>query len=137
MALAQVGEPPDVTKTHAEAHTGQQILGLVVPLGPVPRLLLLHLLQLLIAGDPVLQSRVWYLDLHGVPLASLGCRDGLPPSLLLGSQLFAFISVNEYRGAGLLSHTTSPLWTVSVEVLYPYSASLEAGLGYFMVTYGT
>ncbi|KAL4629749.1 hypothetical protein GN956_G17108 [Arapaima gigas] len=48
MALAQVREPPDVTQTHTEAHAGQEVLGLVLPLGSVCSPLHLQLLQLLI-----------------------------------------------------------------------------------------
>lgn len=35
VGLAQVGETPDVTQTHSKADTGQQVLDLVVPFGPV------------------------------------------------------------------------------------------------------
>lgn len=58
VALAEVGEPPHVPQTHAEAHACEQVLGFVVPFGPVARLFHLHLLQLLMRGDPVGQSRI-------------------------------------------------------------------------------
>lgn len=41
--LAQVGETPDVTQTHGKADTGQQVLDLVVPLGPVVHVRFAHL----------------------------------------------------------------------------------------------
>lgn len=34
MALAQVREAPDIAQPHTEAHTGEHVLGLVVPFGP-------------------------------------------------------------------------------------------------------
>lgn len=61
MALTQIREPPDVAQSHAEAHAGEQILGFVVPFGPVARLLLLHPLQLVIGRDAVFQTWVWNL----------------------------------------------------------------------------
>lgn len=64
MALAEVGEPPDVTQTHAEAHAGEQVLGFVVPFGPVARLFYLHLLQLRMRGDPVVHARIREFQLH-------------------------------------------------------------------------
>lgn len=42
IALAQGKEPQDVAKSHTEAHTGEQILGFVVPF-----FILLHLLHIL------------------------------------------------------------------------------------------
>ena len=65
MALTQVGEAPDVPQPHAEAHAGQHILGLVVPLGAVPSLRGLQHLQLLVAQDPGVQVGVGQLQLHG------------------------------------------------------------------------
>lgn len=65
MALTQVREPPDVSQPHAEAHAGQEILDLVVPLGSVPSLLLLHPLQVFVAGNSVIHPGVWELQLHG------------------------------------------------------------------------
>lgn len=62
MALTQVREPPHVAQSHAEAHAGEQILGFVVPFGPVARLLLLHPLQVGVRGDPLIQTRVWDLE---------------------------------------------------------------------------
>lgn len=62
MALTQVREPPDVAQSHAEAHTGEQILGFVVPFGPVARLLLLHPLQVAMRGDAFIQTWVWNLE---------------------------------------------------------------------------
>lgn len=58
MALTQVREPPDVAKSNTEAHTGEQILGFVVPFGPVLTLNLLHQLQVLVREDPVFELRV-------------------------------------------------------------------------------
>lgn len=57
--LTQVREPPDVAKSHTEAHTGEQILGFVVPFWPVPCLFCLHSLQVRMGGDPVIQPWVW------------------------------------------------------------------------------
>ena len=37
--MTQVREPPDVTKSHTEAHRGEQVLDFVVPFGPDPILL--------------------------------------------------------------------------------------------------
>ena len=65
VALTQVREAPDVAQPHAEAHAGQHVLGLVVPLGPVPGLRQLQLLQLLVAQDPGVQVGVGQLQLHG------------------------------------------------------------------------
>lgn len=62
MALTQVREPPHVAQSHAEAHAGEQILGFVVPFGPVARLLLLHPLQVGVRGDPLIQT--WVRDLE-------------------------------------------------------------------------
>lgn len=62
MALTQVREPPHVAQSHTEAHAGEQILGFVVPFGPVARLLLLHPLQVGVRGDPLFQTRVWDLE---------------------------------------------------------------------------
>lgn len=62
VALTQVREPPHVAQAHAEAHAGEQVLGFVVPFGPVARLLLLHPLQVGVRGDPLLQTRVWKLE---------------------------------------------------------------------------
>lgn len=62
MALTQVREPPHVAQSHAEAHAGEQILGFVVPFGPVARLLLLHPLQVGVRGYPLIQTRVWDLE---------------------------------------------------------------------------
>lgn len=62
MALTQVREPPHVAQSHAEAHAGEQILGFVVPFGPVARLLLLHPLQVAVRGNPIIQTRVWDLE---------------------------------------------------------------------------
>ena len=64
MALAEVGEAPDVAQPHTEAHAGQHVLGFVVPFGPVPSLLHLQPLKLLMAQDPVLQAWVRELKLH-------------------------------------------------------------------------
>lgn len=47
VALAQVREAPHVAQAHAEAHAGEHVLGLVVPLGPRARLLLLDDVQLI------------------------------------------------------------------------------------------
>ena len=65
VALTQVREAPDVSQAHAEAHAGQHVLGLVVPLGPVPGLRGLQLLQLLVAQHPGVQAGVGQLQLHG------------------------------------------------------------------------
>ena len=71
MALTQVREPPHVPQPHTEAHTGQHVLGLVVPFGPVPSLLFLHPLQLLMRRDPVIQTWVGQLgESHGNRLDS-------------------------------------------------------------------
>lgn len=65
MTLTQVREPPHIPNANAEAHTGEDVLGFVVPLGPVPGLLLLHPLQILIGRNPFLQSWVREKQLHG------------------------------------------------------------------------
>lgn len=65
MTLAQVREAPHVSNANAEAHTGKDVLGFVVPLGPVLGLLLLHPLQILIGRNPFLQSWVRENQLHG------------------------------------------------------------------------
>lgn len=62
MALTQVREPPDVAQSHTEAHAGEQILGFVVPFGPVACLLLLHPLQVGMRGDAIIQAWVWNLE---------------------------------------------------------------------------
>ncbi len=72
MALAQVGEAPDVTQTHTESHAGQHVLGFVVPLGSVSSLLHLQPFQLIMAQDPILQAWVRQLQLHDL-LCSLRC----------------------------------------------------------------
>lgn len=59
MALTQVREPPDVTESHAEAHAGEEVLGFVVPFGPVPSLLGFHPFQIFMRWDSVIQSWVW------------------------------------------------------------------------------
>lgn len=61
MTLTQVREPPHVSNANAEAHTGEDVLGFVVPLGPV---LGLHPLQILIGRNPFLQSWVRENQLH-------------------------------------------------------------------------
>ena len=58
MALTQVREPPHVSQPHAEAHTGEHVLGLVFPFGAVSSLLMLQFLQLFIGQDPVFQAWV-------------------------------------------------------------------------------
>lgn len=64
MALTQVGEPPDVPQSHAEAHAGQEVLDLVVPLGSVPGLFLLHPLQVFVGGNSLIQPGVRELQLQ-------------------------------------------------------------------------
>lgn len=70
VALTQVREPPDIAKSHAEPHAGEQILSFVVPLGSVSSLLLLHLLQFPMRGDPVIQS--WVRNLKPKPHVGVG-----------------------------------------------------------------
>lgn len=65
MTLAQVWEPPHISDADAEAHTGEDVLGFVVPLGPVLGPLLVHPLQILIGRNPVLQSWVRENQSHG------------------------------------------------------------------------
>lgn len=65
MTLAQVWEPPHVSDADAEAHAGEDVLGFVVPLGPVLGPLLVHPLQILIGRNPVLQSWVRENQSHG------------------------------------------------------------------------
>lgn len=67
MALAQVVEAPHVPQAHAEPHTRQHVLGLAVPFGPVSHLLRLQLRKLFMGQDPVFQTRVRQLELHGAP----------------------------------------------------------------------
>lgn len=68
MALTQVGEPPDVPQSHTEPHTGEHVLSFIVPLRTVSSLDLLHVLQLSMGGDSVLQTRVRQLQLHSCSL---------------------------------------------------------------------
>lgn len=80
VALAQVGEAPHVAQAHAEAHTGQHVLGLVVPLGPRAALLLLDALQLAQRRDPGLQARVGQRQPHhGGPGGSASSASGHRP----------------------------------------------------------
>lgn len=58
MTLAQVWEAPHISNANAEAHTGEDVLGFVVPLWPVLGPLLLHPLQILIGRNPFRQSWV-------------------------------------------------------------------------------
>lgn len=67
MCLTQVGESPHIANPNAEAHTGQDVLGFIVPLGPVTALLLLHPVQIFIVGDPEIQPWVGNKQLHGEP----------------------------------------------------------------------
>lgn len=61
MALAKVREAPDVPQPHTETYDSQHVLGLVVPFGSVPSLLILQLFQFLIGRDPFFQALVGYL----------------------------------------------------------------------------
>ena len=70
MTLAQVREAPHVTQTDAEAHTGENVLRLVVPFGSVRDLLQLQLLQLLIRRDPLIQPGVREYQSHGFTVLS-------------------------------------------------------------------
>lgn len=56
MTLTQIGEPPDISKSHTKPHTGQHVLGLVVPFWSVSSLFLLQLVQLLMGQYSVLQA---------------------------------------------------------------------------------
>lgn len=56
MTLTQVGEPPDISKSHTKPNTGQHVLGLVVPFWSVSSLILLQFVQLLMGQYPVLQA---------------------------------------------------------------------------------
>lgn len=58
MAMTQVREPPDVTKSNTGPHTGEQVLSFVVPFGPVPGFLLLHPLQVPMRGDPLVKPGI-------------------------------------------------------------------------------
>lgn len=139
MALAEVGEPPDVTQTHAEAHAGEQVLGFVVPFGPVARLFYLHLLQLRMRGDPVVHARIreFQLHLHSSPFFRQ--LRWLQKWILAVSDLWEKAAVCFYfcecvRGGGCLSAS-------SVNCLCPGPSVLLRVLGsgaeLFTVTYGT
>ena len=80
VALAQVGEAPHVAQAHAEAHAGQHVLRLVVPLGPRAALLPLDALQLAQRWDPGLQARVGQRQPHhGGPGGSASSASGHRP----------------------------------------------------------
>lgn len=66
MTLTQVGESPHITEPNTKPHTRQDVLGFVVPLGPVVSLLLFHPLQICIAWDPQIQSWVRKNQPHGI-----------------------------------------------------------------------
>lgn len=120
MALAQVREPPDIAQTHAEAHTGEQVLGFVVPFGPVARLLLLHPLQVGMTVNPLIQTWVWNLEWkpnHGGVCGSSEagkCVCSLP------------VSVSSQRRSGL------SLAASSRSEFYPSCTTLEKGLRYLL-----
>lgn len=75
MTLTQVRKAPHVPQTDTEAHTGQNVLGLVVPLGPPLRILFLHPLQVVVVGDPELQARVRDHQPHGEAACKNRCTD--------------------------------------------------------------
>lgn len=75
MTLAQVWEAPHIPNANAEAHAGEDVLGLVVPLRPVLGPLLLHPLQILIGRDPLLQSWVRENQSHGDPSKAAMLQD--------------------------------------------------------------
>lgn len=58
MTLAQVWKSPHIAEPDAESHTGEDVLGFVVPLGSVLGLFLFLPLQLLVVWDPQVQSWV-------------------------------------------------------------------------------
>lgn len=111
MTLTQVREAPHVAEPDAEAHAGQDVLGFVVPFGPVPALLLLQRLQVLVGEDPFVQPGVWEHKSHGVwvqvcageeTLAALcvdfkACcgREGA----LMSEQINVRLSARSFRGA--------------------------------------
>lgn len=58
VSLTQVREPPNIADPDAESHTGEDVLGFVVPLGSVFGLLFFLSLQFLMAWDPQIESWV-------------------------------------------------------------------------------
>lgn len=113
MALTQVREPPDVAQSHAEAHAGEQILGFVVPFGPVAHLLLLHSLQVVIRRDAVFQTWVW--KLHFNPHHSVG----LSKLVSAAAEMFALRCFRECAKKALmqppLAREFYPTYTTSEE----------------------
>lgn len=122
MALTQVREPPDVAQSHAEAHAGEQILGFVVPLGPVARLLLLHPLQVGMRGDAIVQP--WVRNLQRSPPNHSGvCRSS--PTGKCGWWDVCFACAKK------LSRSLLSLWVL------PHLYNLGRGAERFPLTYGT
>lgn len=129
MALTQVREPPHIAQPHAEAHAGEQILGFVIPFGPVAHLLLLHPLQVGVRGDPLIQTRVWDLEwkVHhaGVWRASetglCGCWAGLGWLGLLRAR----------------KEDGSSLWQPPLAVSFTPAVRPWRGAETFTLTYGT
>lgn len=64
MALTQIGEPPDISQSDTKPHTGQHVLGLVVPFWSASCFFFLQFVQLLMGHYPVLQARIVYLQPH-------------------------------------------------------------------------
>lgn len=127
MALTQIREPPDVAQSHAEAHAGEQILGFVVPFGPVTRLLLLHPLQLIIRRDAVFQTWVWKLHFE------LNHSGGLSKLVSAAAEMFALRCFRECakKHAKKLSCSLLSLWVL------PHLYNLGKGAGILTLTYGT
>ena len=121
MALTQVREPPHVAKSHTEAHTGEQVLGFVVPFGPVPCLLLLHPLQFCMRRDSVIQSRVWKLQLHCVFFSNSLDSENPLCLPLVSSCWFCYFPTSLRGAASFLVY--SPLWKLLL-ILVELSLSL-------------
>ena len=137
MALTQVREPPDVAKSHTEAHTGEQVLGFVVPFGPVPCLLRLHPLQLLMGGNPIIQSRVWKFKLHGGLLGALGAGHRKSEDVAVDRSLGFATSLRGYEEA--VSSSDGSLCGLDCLCLSPLHPLCVLGrrAGIFTVNYGT
>lgn len=65
MTLTQVRESPHISKPNAKPHTGEDVLGFVVPLEPVPSLFLFLPVKIFMARDPEIQTWVWKDQSHG------------------------------------------------------------------------
>lgn len=71
MSLTQIGKAPHISQSHTEPYAGQHILCFVLPFGPVTRLVLFQLVQLLVRQYPVIQARVGDCELHDLSINTM------------------------------------------------------------------